>query len=257
VKFTAEGEVRVSIDRCDGDVLIRVSDTGIGISAEQAGRLFEPFVQADSSTTRKFGGTGLGLAICKELCSAMGGAIDVVSQSGGLTTFEVRLPLEFLLGATEAQRRSLDAAESPPISEGFRILAAEDNPINQLVLKTLLAQFDLTVTVVDDGLKAVEAWRTGDWDLILMDVQMPLMDGPSATRRIRELEAESGRKAAPIVALTANAMVHQVASYMAAGMNDVIAKPIDIRELLRVIQAVANAASYDEATLALRSSRTA
>jgi signal transduction histidine kinase/L-asparagine transporter-like permease/AmiR/NasT family two-component response regulator len=257
VKFTAEGEVRVSIDRRDGDVLIRVADTGIGISAEQAGRLFEPFIQADSSTTRKFGGTGLGLAICKELCSAMGGAIEVVSQPGGLTTFEVRLPLEFLPGAAEAQQMSLAAAESSALSGGLRILAAEDNPINQLVLKTLLAQFDLTVTVVDDGLKAVEAWRTDDWDLILMDVQMPLMDGPSATRRIRELEAESGRKATPIVALTANAMVHQVASYMAVGMNDVIAKPIDIRELLRVIQTVANAASYDEAAVALRSPRAA
>ena len=257
VKFTAEGEVRVSIDRCDGDIVIRVSDTGIGISAEQVGLLFEPFLQADSSTTRKFGGTGLGLAICKDLCVAMGGAIGLVSEPGGLTVFEVRLPLERVMGAVEAQPAAPDAAESCAVSGAFRILAAEDNHINQLVLKTLIAQFDLTVTVVDDGLKAVEAWQTADWDLILMDVQMPVLDGPSATRRIRELEAQTGRKAVPIVALTANAMVHQVASYMAVGMNDVIAKPIDIRELLRVIQAVAEAASYDEATLALRSSRAA
>ncbi len=257
VKFTAEGEVRVAIDRCDGNVIIRVSDTGIGISVEQAGRLFEPFVQADSSTTRKFGGTGLGLAICKELCSAMGGAIGVVCDPDGLTTFEVSLPLQALAGAPEAQRTALDAAAPSAISGDFRILAAEDNPINQLVLKTLLAQFDLTVTMVDDGQKAVEEWRTGDWDLVLMDIQMPLMDGPSATRRIRELEAETGRRATPIVALTANAMLHQVACYMAAGMNDVIAKPIDIRELLRVIQAVASAASYADVTLALRESRAA
>jgi CheY-like chemotaxis protein len=187
----------------------------------------------------------------------MGGAINATSEPGAGTVFEVLLPLEGM--ATVAVDPALQPSDDgfmEPI-RAFNILAAEDNPINQLVLKTLLAQFDLSVTIVDDGVEAVASWRTADWDLILMDVQMPVLDGPSATRQIRALEAETGREPVPIVALTANAMVHQIETYYAAGMNDVIAKPIDVRELLRVIQAVAGAEGYGDATEALKESRAA
>ena len=257
VKFTAEGEVRVSIDRRGEDVIIRVSDSGVGIAPDQIAGIFDRFVQADSSTTRKYGGSGLGLAITRDLCAAMGGAINATSEPGAGTVFEVLLPLEGIATvAVDPASQPADDGFMQPI-RAFNILAAEDNPINQLVLKTLLAQFDLSVTIVDDGVEAVASWRTGDWDLILMDVQMPVLDGPSATRQIRDLEAEMGREPVPIVALTANAMVHQIETYHAAGMNDVIAKPIDVRDLLRVIQAVAGAESYGDATEALKESRAA
>jgi CheY-like chemotaxis protein len=118
-----------------------------------------------------------------------------------------------------------------------RVLAAEDNSVNRLVLKTLLGQFGLEPVLVEDGEAAVAAWEAQDWDLILMDVQMPRLDGPSAVRRIRALEAERGRARTPIVALTANAMTHQTAAYHAAGMDDVVTKPIEIHDLLRAINA--------------------
>ena len=257
VKFTAEGEVRVSISRPNHNVVIRVADTGVGISPDKIADLFEPFVQADSSTTREYGGSGLGLAITRDLCHAMGGTIEAASQPGVGTTFEVQLPLQ--VGSAEALVETSGHSAAEPVGpiEDFRILAAEDNPINQLVLKTLLAQFDLSATIVENGEEAVARWRTGEWDLILMDVQMPVLDGPSAARQIRALEAELGRAPVPIVALTANAMVHQVESYLAAGMNDIIAKPIEILDLLRVIQAVAGAEDYAGATRALGTSKAA
>ena len=255
VKFTPKGEVRVLIDRRDGDLIIEVADSGVGIAPRQIAGVFERFVQADSSTTRKFGGSGLGLAITRNLCVAMGGDIDVKSELGVGTVFEVRLPLP-----TTAEPPTEIAAEAPDLSisedtRGFNILAAEDNPINQLVLKTLIAQFGLTVTVVDDGVQAVAAWRPGYWDLILMDIQMPNLDGPSATLQIREMEAEAGAPRTPIVALTANAMNHQIEAYLRSGMVGIIAKPIDVRELLRVIQAVADSDRHGEVAPDLSSER--
>ncbi len=257
VKFTAQGEVRVSIDRRGDNVFFRVSDTGVGIAPDQIAGIFDRFVQADSSTTRKYGGSGLGLAITRDLCTAMGGEIHATGEPGVGTVFEVLLPLEVLASdAVGPSPQPEDEGLSEPI-RAFNILAAEDNPINQLVLKTLLAQFDLSATIVENGMEAIASWRTGDWDLILMDVQMPVLDGPSAARQIRDLEAETGRAPVPIVALTANAMVHQIGTYYAAGMNDIIAKPINVRDLLRVIQAVASAESYGQAAEALKQSRAA
>lgn len=257
VKFTARGEVLVSIDRRDRNVVLHVSDTGVGIAPDQIAGVFDRFVQADSSTTRKYGGSGLGLAITRDLCAAMGGSITATSEPGVGTTFEVLLPLEVATTMAAAASSEPDIVGLSEPIRAFNILAAEDNPINQLVLKTLLGQCDLAVTIVENGLEAVATWRTGDWDLILMDVQMPVLDGPSAARQIRQLEAETGRIPVPIVALTANAMVHQIDQYREAGMNDVIAKSIEVRELLRVIQAVASAESYDAADAALNVSRAA
>jgi CheY-like chemotaxis protein len=206
------------------------------MAPDQIGRLFEKFVQADSTTTRRFGGTGLGLAICRELCEAMGGRIAAESAEGAGSRFIVDLPL----------RRS--ASSAPPAAEpvalaagfgGLRILAAEDNAVNQLVLKTLLGQIGLEPVVVGDGAQALEAWEQANWDVILMDVQMPVMDGAAAARRIRQREAETGRPATPIIALTANAMRHQTEAYREAGMDGFVAKPIDVAELFAAIAGIA------------------
>ncbi len=236
LKFTATGEVRVNA-RFDADSLIlMVKDTGPGIPQAQLEHLFEKFVQADASTTRKFGGTGLGLSICRELALLMGGDITVQSEKGVGATFVVSLPLPKIDSERAEQEARADACLDTP--DSLRVLAAEDNPVNQLVLKTLLLQVGITVTLVDNGLEAVKAWETGVWDLILMDVQMPEMDGPSAASAIRAREAAQGRRRTPILALTANVMTHQVGEYLNAGMDGHVAKPIQLRALLEAMSAV-------------------
>ncbi|HQT54048.1 MAG TPA: ATP-binding protein, partial [Phenylobacterium sp.] len=212
LKFTDAGEVRLAVTRAQEDLVIEVSDTGLGMSAEVMGRLFQKFEQADASTTRRFGGTGLGLAICRQLAELLGGAITVTSAEGRGSTFRVVLPLERIGEETvEAAPAETTGVATLEPERALRVLAAEDNSVNQLVLKTLLQQVGVEVFVVGDGQQALEAWRAHDWDLILMDVQMPVMDGPSATVAIRADEARSGRARTPIIALTANAMAHQTA----------------------------------------------
>jgi len=234
VKFTAVGSVDVRLGAEGGGVVLEVADTGIGMSPDQIEGLFNKFVQADSSTTRRFGGTGLGLSICRELCRAMGGRIAAESALGQGSTFTVRLPLARVdAPAPAAANDAGDAVDLPAL----RVLAAEDNRVNQLVLKTLLASVGLDPVFVDNGEEAVAAWEDGAWDVILMDVQMPLMDGAAAARRIRRLEAEAGRSPTPIIALTANAMEHQVREYRAAGMTGFVAKPVQIGALLEAIAA--------------------
>ena len=235
LKFTEQGGVQVVVDRVGEVVEMRVRDTGIGIPPDRLDRLFKKFAQADASTTRKYGGTGLGLSICRELTEIIGVDIRAESTVGEGTTFIVRLLIArvgdaLALEAEEAAPRDWDAG-------ALRILAAEDNSVNQLVLKTLLSQVGIDPMVVSDGAEAVEAWREHDWDLILMDVQMPVMDGPTATRAIRELERAKGRARTPIIALTANAMAHQIAEYRAAGMDGFVSKPIDIEKLFAAIEA--------------------
>jgi len=238
VKFTQQGSVAAKIDVSPyGALRIVVSDTGIGIAPEKLPSLFEKFTQADNSATRRFGGTGLGLAICRELVQMMGGAIDVQSREGEGSVFTVELPLE--------RGRAAPAATpmAPASGEGdLRLLAAEDNPTNQQVLSAVLSSLGIDVNIVPDGREAVEAWRLGSYDLILMDIQMPVMDGISAARAIREAEAISGRRRTPIVALTANALTHQVEEYLAAGMDAHVPKPIEIAKLYDAISAVINAA---------------
>ncbi|MET0293610.1 MAG: ATP-binding protein [Phenylobacterium sp.] len=236
IKFTPEGAVAVRLSRPAGVLTMYVSDTGIGITPEQQARLFDAFVQADASTTRRFGGTGLGLAIVKELCRKMGGDVQVTSTVGVGSAFTVEVPLVWLRAAEVgpvAPVQADPALSLPPL----RVLAAEDNPVNQLVLKTLLHQFGIDPTVVEDGETALEAWRHGDWDVILMDVQMPRMDGVTAARLIREAEAAEGRRRTPIIALTANVMSHQVNGYLDCGMSGVVGKPIEAGQLLAAIAA--------------------
>jgi signal transduction histidine kinase len=235
LKFTSRGSVRVGVDVAGGAVCLSVADTGIGIPADRIDRLFNKFVQADSSTTRLFGGTGLGLAISHELCKAMGGAIAVQSEAGRGSTFTVELPLARIGEAEEAPAEAGACALAAATDGPLRILAAEDNPVNQLVLKTLLGQAGIDPFVVENGAEAVAAWERQEWDLILMDAQMPVMDGPEASRMIRAREADSGRRWTPIIALTANAMSHQTEAYHAAGMNGVVSKPINVGQLFAAI----------------------
>ncbi len=240
LKFTDQGQVRVVVGRQSEALTIRVSDTGVGIPPDRLAHLFEKFEQADASTTRRFGGTGLGLSICRELASLMNGSISAESWPGEGATFEVILPLRRVGDAaqTEAAPQADRDAPADFSAPSLRILAAEDNTVNQLVLKTLLHQIGIDPTLVDNGQKAVDAWRTGEWDVILMDVQMPELDGPSAARKIREIEAAEGRERTPIIALTANAMSHQVAEYTACGMDGFVAKPIEVGRLFAALQAV-------------------
>lgn len=231
VKFTHEGGVTVRVGSSEGGVRFEVADTGIGIAPERVERLFEKFVQADASATRAYGGTGLGLAICQELCRAMGGVIKVESAPGEGSVFAVELPLR-------RADQEPETREAPPgLSSSLRVLAAEDNPINRTVLKALLNQLKLEPTIVENGEEAVRAWESAHWDVILMDVQMPMMDGPTATMTIRAREAVLRRPRTPILAVTANTMAHQVASYRAAGMDDVVSKPLNVSELLQAMAA--------------------
>jgi CheY-like chemotaxis protein len=233
----------------DGETLeISVKDTGVGIPPESLCKLFAKFDQLDSSTTRRFGGTGLGLAICRELAQLMAGEISVTSELGLGSTFTLRVPLKHLGEERTLGTVTEAVSEQPAIA--LRVLAAEDNAVNQLVLKTLLHQMGVDPTVVENGQQALDAWAGGDWDVILMDIQMPVMDGLTATAQIRAREAAEGRARTPIVALTANAMAHQVAEYLQAGMDGFVAKPIEAGRLYAVIQSALDAAQDNQASAA-------
>ncbi|MBW8813273.1 MAG: response regulator [Caulobacterales bacterium] len=235
LKFTESGGVGVAVSYGDGQLVLEVADSGCGIPAERVAGLFDPFVQGDSSATRRHGGAGLGLTICRSLAELMGGQIAVSSVEGKGSIFMATLPMERI-----AAPAPVAAPEPAPAHAGevvpIRILAAEDNAVNQLVLRTLLSQAGLEPTVVENGAEAVEAWKRGGWDVILMDIQMPVMDGVTATRQIRAAEAAEDRPKTPIIAVTANAMPHQAADYEAAGMDDVVPKPLDAAKLFDAIE---------------------
>ena len=238
VKFTEQGCITVAATREDGVLVLSVEDSGPGCTPEQMGRMFGRFEQADASITRRFGGTGLGLSICSELIGLMGGTIEPQAAEPHGLRFVARLPLEWL-GANEEAVVDVTTVDAEQDDRPLRVLAAEDHPVNRQVLTVLLAQAaGIVPTIVEDGAQAVEAWRNGDWDLILMDVQMPVMDGPSAAATIRAEEAASGRAPTPIIALTANVMTHQIEEYHRIGMDAVVGKPIQMDELLRAMERV-------------------
>jgi PAS domain S-box-containing protein len=244
IKFTDRGCVVIGAEGCespgDPSISLHVTDTGIGMSPETLARLFAPFTQGDGSNTRRHGGSGLGLSISKGLVELMGGSLAVTSTVGHGTHFTVTLPLPAATAPTPpgpthdlATIAAGVAARSGPAPRGVRVLVAEDNMINQVVAVSLLAHMGCTVDVAADGLEAVRRWSDGAFDLILMDCQMPEMDGLEATRRIRA--AEAGRGRIPIVALTANAMREDRDACLAAGMDDHIAKPVTEESLLAAI----------------------
>jgi signal transduction histidine kinase/ActR/RegA family two-component response regulator len=235
VKFTTEGEVVVEVLPAAFGLRFTVRDSGIGIPPERLGDLFQKFSQVDASTTRRFGGTGLGLAISRELVELMGGRMNVTSEAGHGSSFTFDLPLE---KRAERRPQPLAAEIAPAGCEGpaARILAAEDNATNQLILKSLLEPFGIDLTLVANGREAVEAFRNQAFDLILMDVQMPEMNGVEATAAIREFEAAEGASAIPILALSANVMSHQVKEYLEVGMTGFIPKPIEAAKLFAAIE---------------------
>ena len=240
VKFTDRGKIsfRTSLaGQRDNGYLLRfeVTDTGIGIQQRQQSTLFEKFTQADASVTRRYGGTGLGLAICKELVGLMGGKIGFLSQFDRGSTFWFTIecrPSEAEASATKTATRTDETA--PVVRTRSLVLVAEDNEINRKLILALLKLQNVDVHVVGNGAEAVEAARNVSYDAILMDIQMPVMDGVTATQRIRELPGTAGQ--VPIIAITAHAMKGQREEYMAAGMNDYVSKPIE-REILNAVLA--------------------
>lgn len=224
IKFTAEGEVRVEVrGQAEGDrhlVRISVSDTGIGMSDEQMGQVFERFSQADASTTRRFGGTGLGLAIARELTRNMGGNIEVESALGEGSRFTATLRL------AAAEEADADEAAAPVSGQfvGTRVLLAEDNRVNQLVACGMLERLGCEVVVAEDGGEALDRLAGDRFDVVLMDCMMPVMDGLEATQRFRQSEPDGYRT--PVIALTANAMRGDRERCLAAGMDDYLAKPL-------------------------------
>jgi signal transduction histidine kinase/AmiR/NasT family two-component response regulator len=238
LKFTDLGGVTLEVERLGDALVFVIRDTGIGIAADALPKLFSKLTQVDDSNTRRFGGTGLGLAISRELAQLMRGDIDVESTPGVGSAFRVILPLRFVGRAAPAAEAP---AAAPAQSAGaqaraLRILAAEDNAINQKVLDALLAPLRAQLALVGDGQAAVEAWRAQSFDLILMDIQMPGVSGVAACEMIRAEEKARGLPGIPIVALSANAMSHQVNAYLAAGMTAHVAKPIDAGALYQAIE---------------------
>ncbi|MBV8468946.1 MAG: PAS domain S-box protein [Burkholderiaceae bacterium] len=238
LKFTEKGAVTVHVTQIrDERLRIAVSDTGPGISYDLHERLFQPFTQADESTTRRYGGTGLGLSICRELATLMGGEVGVNSSPGQGATFWAELPLPAAPAPIANQFR--DAGESRDNSQlkGQRVLMVEDNPVNMMIAVALLEQWGLEVSQASDGSQAVEAIHASasmgkPFDMVLMDVQMPVMSGHEATRLIRRrFNAEQ----LPIVALTAAALVNERDEALLAGMNEFLTKPIDAPRLHQVL----------------------
>jgi len=233
IKFTDAGEIDVAVvQAADGAVRFTVRDEGVGLSEAELGRVFEKFHQTESAVSRKAGGTGLGLALSRSLALAMGGDLDVESELGVGSTFTLTLPLV----PGEPEDGDATDAGNETVGPRLSLLAAEDNPTNQLVLQAVLEPFEIDLHMVANGQEAVEAWRAQRFDAILMDIQMPVMNGMAATDTIRRAEVALGRARIPILALTANAMAEQRATYLAGGFDAVVAKPLDVGGLLDALQ---------------------
>jgi len=251
VKFTHSGSITVLLDEVADQLVITVRDTGVGIPTEKHAMLFEKFVQVDNSATRRFGGTGLGLAISAELAQMMGGRIAFESTEGLGTTFRFSAPLMRATGVDAVEFDDglfEDEEEAAPL----RVLAAEDNATNQQVLTAVMASLGCALEIVPDGAAAVAAWKTGRFDIILMDIHMPVMGGVEAATAIRALERNRGLPRTPIIALTADAMTHQVAEYLAAGMDAHLAKPIEIKRLIDTLHRVSQASEMNAAPASAR-----
>jgi PAS domain S-box-containing protein len=235
VKFTDRGRVDIDVRPAGQGVRIEVRDTGIGMTTDQAARVFQKFSQGDGSIARRYGGTGLGLAICRELVALMGGTLGVESAPGRGSLFWFELPLQRSAPEAAIAAPATPAAAGVPPVPGGRILLAEDNSTNQVIAATTLRKAGYGVAIAGNGIEAVELWRQGGFDAVLMDIHMPEMDGMEATRQIRALEQRDGRGRTPIIALTANAMAGARDSCLAAGMDDHIGKPFKRSRLLETL----------------------
>ena len=248
-KFTRQGGIDIRIEATDDRSKIRFSvrDTGIGMDSPTLARLFQPFAQADESTTRQFGGTGLGLKISQDLVHAMGGEIQVESEAGIGSEFWFSLPADPAPEeengtsnstdvATESATDNATAADIADQPLHGHVLLVEDNRINQMVATRMLAKLGLTYDIANHGGESLQRLAEHDYDLILMDMEMPEMDGPTATRKIREMEAGSGGKRIPIIAMTANALHEDRERCFASGMDDHIPKPVEMSKLSELLR---------------------
>jgi PAS domain S-box-containing protein len=239
VKFTHHGHVEVRISaHGEGEsrrLRLEVEDTGVGIAPEAEPKIFQQFSQADSSVTRRYAGPGLGLALTRSLAEQMGGAVGFASQPGKGSTFWLEI-------SAPAAAPPVAAVEEPTADwlKGVRVLVVEDNPTNRLVATKMLSQLGAEVTTAEDGAQGVAAVEAADFDIIFMDIQMPVMDGVEATRRIRAMAPPKCR--IPIVATTANVMPEQLSAYRASGINGVVAKPISPVALVTEVARIAEAA---------------
>jgi hypothetical protein len=245
VKFTSRGSVRLVLSCQEPmpppaggpprmEVRISVADTGIGMDQQTIARLFTRFMQADPSSTRRFGGTGLGLSIAQELARLMGGQVAVESRLGDGSTFTLVLSLAMAPEVAAAPEVEEPSALLPEAEVALRILAAEDDEINRMVLSGFLTPYGHSLTLVGDGAEAVEAVRREAFDIVLMDVMMPNLDGVQATRAIRALPPPQCE--VPIIALTANALAGHREEYLKAGMDDYVSKPISRAVLYRAVE---------------------
>jgi len=247
IKFTLSGSIHMemSLLRMAGssaEIAFRIKDTGVGMTEEEIQRVFIPFVQADASTTRKYGGTGLGLSISRSLVLLMGGTLDLKSQPGGGTVATVRIKLPIVAGSSQSDHPAADVDEVQDVEDPLkfdRILIVEDNPVNQRVTELQMRPFAHKIEIASDGQLAVEKCRINSYDLILMDCQMPVMDGYEATRAIRADEAARGLPRTAILALTANVYERDREKVFESGMDGFLAKPLILdvlRQQLRDIQ---------------------
>jgi len=233
IKFTHNGDIYITIKKIDEKRLrFQIKDTGIGLSEEQQKKLFKSFSQADGSTTRKYGGTGLGLAISKQLVELMGGKIWVESKEGFGSSFIFEIELQET-DFIEADEEKTEFDKN--ILNANKILIVEDNLTNQLVLLGLLEDYVKEIDIANNGKEALDLFKSGKYELILMDLQMPIMDGYEATKIIREID-----KDIPIIALSANAMTEEVEKTKAYGMNEHLAKPIDVEKLFTTLSKYIN-----------------
>ena len=260
VKFTDRGEVRIAVDRPDPAeawVRFRIKDTGVGFPSDVKDKIFERFHQADGSSTRRHGGTGLGLAICKQAAGLLGGALACESAPGAGSEFALTLSLPAAMadGATETAptRSPPQPTEAPAAAPdvmaqeneeapALRVLVVDDHPTNRRVVEMILDQVGAERVSVENGKEALEAYISDHFDVVLMDIQMPVMDGLTATQKIRLVEKEERRPPTPVIILSANAMPEHIEAGRAAGADRHLAKPISAIELLSVIAEVAGEA---------------
>lgn len=233
LKFTEIGSVTLSLSAGANDLVLTVRDSGIGMTQDQVARMLNPFEQADPQTTRRYGGTGLGMSIVARLVEMMGGRIDVQSRLGTGTEVSVHLPLP-LVTVTAAPAQVVAPFDVAAL-HGLRVLAADDNEINRHMLQGYLERFGVTVTMVEDGAEALGRWEPGAFDLICLDISMPGLDGPAALQLIRAKAEAQGASVPPAIAITSNAMTHQIADYMAAGFSAHLGKPFRKADLIRVL----------------------